>query len=75
MVCTPEQTGKGDSDDKQEEEEEGGVEDEEEARIRALVFGKGESGLLSAFGAEADGEGEGGGANGEFKGGFYEGMI
>lgn len=71
-VIIPEHTGKGDS-DKGEEDEQEGVEDEEEARIRALVFGKGESGLLSAFGAEADGQGWG--AKAEFNGGFYEGMI
>lgn len=41
------------------------------------MFGKGESGLLSSFGAEAD-AGRGGAAAGreaEFEGGFYEGAI
>lgn len=50
-------------------------EDEEEARIRALVFGKGESGLLSSFGAEADTEGGPRKGGAEFEGGFYEGRM
>eukprot|EP00903_Cladosiphon_okamuranus_P020562 g18874.t1 len=55
------------------EEEEGGEEDAEESRIRALVFGKGEGGLLSSFGAEADAERGAAAARGaELKGGFYE---
>ncbi|CAM9257503.1 unnamed protein product [Pylaiella littoralis] len=64
------QSGNDGNDDGEEQEEN----DDEEARIRALVFGKGESGLLSAFGAEADREGgsAGAGRKAEFNGGFYE---
>lgn len=52
-------------------------EDEEEARIRALVFGKGESSLLSSFGAEsfgAEAKAGVGGATGA-ESGFYEGTV
>lgn len=52
-------------------------EDEEEARIRALVFGKGESSLLSSFGAEGFGAeaNAGVGATVGAESGFYEGTI
>eukprot|EP00904_Undaria_pinnatifida_P003047 jgi/Undpi1/12743/HiC_scaffold_6.g02411.m1 len=59
------------SDDVSDAEDE---EDEEEARIRALVFGKGESSLLSSFGAEsfgAEAKAGVGGATGA-ESGFYE---
>ncbi|CAM9313703.1 unnamed protein product [Ectocarpus sp. 12 AP-2014] len=47
-------------------------EGEEEARIRALVFGKGESGLLSSFGEESGAKESTGAREAEFVGGFYE---
>lgn len=61
----------------------GEEEDAEEARIRALVFGKGDSGLLSSFGAEAEAEAGRGAAaaaaaaahGAGFEGGFYEGDL
>ncbi|CAN0052533.1 unnamed protein product [Ectocarpus sp. 8 AP-2014] len=49
-----------------------GEEGEEEARIRALVFGKGESGLLSSFGEESGAKEATGAGEAEFVGGFYE---
>ncbi|CAM9279963.1 unnamed protein product [Ectocarpus sp. 13 AM-2016] len=49
-----------------------GAEGEEEARIRALVFGKGESGLLSSFGEESGAKEATGAREAEFVGGFYE---
>ena len=52
-------------------------EDEEEARIRALVFGQGESSLLRSFGAEgfAGGAATGGGGAAGAERGFYEGAL
>ena len=49
-------------------------EDEEEARIRALVFGQGESSLLRSFGAEgfAGGAATGGGGTREPRAGFMK---
>lgn len=59
----------------QEDEDE---EDEEEARIRALVFGQGESSLLRTFGAEGFGGDAAAAAAGGAAGaesGFFEGTI
>lgn len=39
------------------------------------MFGKGESGLLSSFGTEADAERGAADREAEFQGGFFEGMI